>query len=286
MSWLIRAADAWLSNQPRNGAITKDGQIQHPEARACIACHITQFSTRAYLTAVQQGYAPHDTMALSGIIARLRSNSRPLYGHPGVNWARVIYSARTVSSRLPVLLSMYRQVSGEGAGVDRDLTLGAARFLLLSDECGAGLRSEADGSKPDVSSFEIGLQAWETFQLASLVEPHNQTWKEQTACMDRRLRAGKPQNTIDAAWRIVAPKRLGQPVDDAITDILRFQQSDGRFALEFTKNAPPRRTSSAITCFTHWLSPGTADRKWISWRNAPCGNSARKLERSTGIQRL
>lgn len=55
MSWLVRSADAWLANQPRRGAVGKQGQAQHPEAGACIACHITQFSMRGYFTAALNG---------------------------------------------------------------------------------------------------------------------------------------------------------------------------------------------------------------------------------------
>ena len=96
MSWLARTADAWLSNQPRHGAVLKEGRYQHPEAQACIACHITQFSTRAYFTALSNGYSDNNSSSIERIMQRMRNNPRPLYGHPGVNWSRVIHSARTV----------------------------------------------------------------------------------------------------------------------------------------------------------------------------------------------
>lgn len=239
MSWLIRSADAWLSNQPRQGAIAKEGQLQHPEARACIACHITQFSTRAYLTAAMNGYPEQDSTALASVMHRLRENPRPLYGHAGVNWARVIYSARTVSSRLPMLWSAHRVASSEDPMLDRELILGAARFLLLSDECGAGqLRAEADGSRPDVSGFEIGLQTVQTFRLAATAEPTNPQWARQAACVEGMLTKQQPANVIDAAWRIIALERAGRPTSAAIAELLRYQQADGRFALEFSKTAP------------------------------------------------
>ncbi|MBC7927165.1 MAG: terpene cyclase/mutase family protein [Bryobacteraceae bacterium] len=245
MSWLIRSADAWLSNQPRHGAVAKDGQQQHPEARACIACHITQFSTRAYLTASLNGYpsgngSAGDGPALNRVVGRLRDNPRPLYGHPGVNWTRVIYSARTVSSRVPVLLSMHSQLTGSPAAQDRELILGAARFLLLSDECGSGsLRAEADGSRPDVSGFEIGFQTHQTFRLAASLEPANVIWTQNADCVERLLVNAKPANVIDAAWRIVALKKLGRPTNSAVADLLTWQQNDGRFSMEFSKSATP-----------------------------------------------
>lgn len=170
---------------------------------------------------------------------RLRDNPRPLYGHAGVNWSRVIYSARTVSSRLPVLLSMYRSVTDTELLDDRGLILGAARFLLLSDECGSGLRPEADGARPDVSGFEIGLQTWQTFRLAAKLDPGNGDWSEQTRCMERLIASAKPSNTIDAAWRVIALKQMGKPVQAALAELLGHQQADGRFGMEFTNQAPP-----------------------------------------------
>ncbi len=237
MSWLIRAADSWLQNQPRHGAIERAGQRQHPEARACIACHITQFTTRAYLTAMKNGYPVHDAPALAAVTARLRENPRPLYGHAGVNWARVIYSARTVSSRLPLLWSAHREATGQHVEADRDLILGAARFLLLSDEC-QQLRPEADGARPEVSGFEIAWQSWRTFQLAARLEPANPVWPRQTACVANLLTTASPANTIDAAWRLIALAELGRPTAGAITQLLALQQADGRFALTLEAKAP------------------------------------------------
>ncbi len=239
MSWLVRSADAWLSNQPRRGAISKEGQTQHPEARACVACHITQFSTRAYLTATLNGYPAPAPAAMQALMNRLRENPRPLYGHPGVNWARVIYSARTVSSRLPVLLGMERQATRTDVALDREVILGAARYLQLSDECGAGkLRGEADGSRPDVSGFEIGWQTARTFRLAASLEPQNSQWTTQAVCVEGLLSAAKPVNVIDAAWQIIALKEIGKPTAAAVAELLRWQHGDGRFALGFSKSAP------------------------------------------------
>lgn len=240
MSWLVRAADAWLSNQPRLGAIAAEGQIQHAESRACIACHITQFSTRAYMTATSNGYAVAESHALERIMQRLRENPRPLPGHDGVNWSRVIYSARTVSSRLPVLYSMHRQLTRTAIAPDRELILGAARFLALADDCGAGrLHAEADGARPDVSAFEIGWQSWKTFGLAAQLEPANAAWTQRRNCAAGLLASQRPENTIDAAWQIIALGEMGRPVASAIENVLRQQQSDGRFSLSLDRNAPP-----------------------------------------------
>jgi hypothetical protein len=232
MSWLVRSGDSWLSNQPRRGAIAEKGIVAHPEARACIACHITQFTTRAYLTAVTHGYQPPASEAFHGLMARLRDNPRPLYGHPGVNWARVIYSARTVSSRLPVLWAMDRQAAARPVETDRDQILRAARFLLLSKECESGIRSEADGARPEVSGFEIAWQSAQTFRLAAKLEPANPIWPEQAACATRLIRETKPSHVIDAAWRVAALADAGEPTRPAIAELLAVQQPDGRFGLD------------------------------------------------------
>ena len=45
---------------------------------------------------------------------RIYNNARPLYGEPDTNWVRVIYTARTVSSRLPLIAQQFEQKGFEG----------------------------------------------------------------------------------------------------------------------------------------------------------------------------
>ena len=58
MDFLVNMGDSWLSNTPRRGAVALRTTMQHSETQLCIACHPAQFTTRGYLTAVQNGYAP------------------------------------------------------------------------------------------------------------------------------------------------------------------------------------------------------------------------------------
>jgi hypothetical protein len=109
MDFLINMGDTWLSNTPRRGAIALRTSMQHSETQLCIACHPSQFTMRGYLTAVQNGYAPTQRPALEFIADRIYNNARPLYGEPGTNWVRVIYSARTVASRLPLIMHSMEQ---------------------------------------------------------------------------------------------------------------------------------------------------------------------------------
>ena len=53
---------------------------------------------------MHNGYAPTQRPALEFIADRLYNNARPLYGEPNTNWVRVIYTARTVASRLPLIM--------------------------------------------------------------------------------------------------------------------------------------------------------------------------------------
>ena len=95
MDFLINMGDTWLSNTPRRGAVALRTSMQHSETQLCIACHPAQFTTRGYLKGVQNGYAPTQRSSLEFIEDRLYNNTRPLYGEPGVNWVRIIYTART-----------------------------------------------------------------------------------------------------------------------------------------------------------------------------------------------
>src|ERR1700722_12310570 len=109
MDFLINMGDSWLSNTPRRGAIAMRTTMQHSETQLCIACHPSQFTTRGYLKAVQNGYAPTQRAGLEFLTDRIYNNARPLYGEPNTNWVRIIYTARTVSSRLPLLVNSFEK---------------------------------------------------------------------------------------------------------------------------------------------------------------------------------
>ena len=65
--------------------------------------------SRGYLKAVEKGYAPTQRPSLEFITDRIYNNARPLYGEPNTNWVRIIYTARTVSSRLPMIAHAFEQ---------------------------------------------------------------------------------------------------------------------------------------------------------------------------------
>ena len=166
MDFLVNMGDTWLSNTPRRGAVALRTVMQHSETQLCIACHPSQFSTRGYLKAVQNGYAPTQRAGLEFLTDRIYNNARPLYGEPDTNWVRVIYTARTVASRLPLIAHAFEQnVTHDPPRKNFDLPY--AKFLKIHYK---GLTvlpgDETDGCEPDVSPFEIALQSWHTFNLA------------------------------------------------------------------------------------------------------------------------
>ena len=218
MDYLIALGDAWHANTPRRGAIALRNTMPHAEPAACIACHPTQFTVRGYLTAVKNGYAIHHPDQLRFLTDRLANNPRPLYGQDNAGWARVIFSARTVASRVPVLLDM--------AGVHApNVTHGFAEYLRKTS-----LEDEADGSLPFVSAFEIGLQSWQTFNLAGFTADRDRVRNE--------VIARKPANIIDLAWKIAALAKFGEPAGAEIDQLYSWRDSDGRFPYHFDRAEP------------------------------------------------
>src|SRR5262249_16255605 len=219
MDYLIALGDAWHANTPRRGAIALRNSMAHAETSACIACHPTQFTVRGYLTAAKNGYAVHYPSQLRFLTDRLANNPRPLYGQENADWARVIFSARTVASRVPVLLDM--------AGVRApDVTRGFAEYLRKTS-----LEDEADGSLPFVSAFEIGLQSWESFGLAGFLNDRERVRGE--------VIARKPANVIDLAWKVAALAKFGVAEDDLIEQLYSWQDSQGRFPYHFDRAEAP-----------------------------------------------
>ena len=175
MDFLVNMGDSWLSNTPRRGAIALRTTMQHSETQLCIACHPAQFTTRGYLTAVHNGYPPRQRASLEFLTDRIYNNARPLYGEANTNWVRVIYTARTVSSRLPLIAQQFEQnVTHDPPR--KDFSLPYAEFLKIHYK---GLTvmpgDEADGCEPDVSPFEIATQSWQTFDMV-YKQTHGADW--------------------------------------------------------------------------------------------------------------
>ena len=201
MDFLVNMGDSWLSNTPRRGAVALRTSMQHSETQLCIACHPSQFTTRGYLTAVQKGYPPTQRAALEFLTDRIYNNARPLYGEANTNWVRVIYSARTVASRLPVITHQFEQnVTHDPPRPHFDLPY--AEFLKIHYKGVTKMPGdEPDGCEPDVSPFEIALQSWQTFDLV-YKQTHNPEWLSERDHVERLAVAYEPQNMIDLNWKI------------------------------------------------------------------------------------
>ena len=179
MDFLINMGDTWLSNTPRRGAIALRTTMDHGDTKQCIACHPTQFTTRGfYLTAVSRGYAPTQRPALEFLTDRIYNNERPLYGEPGSDWVRVIYTARTVASRLPLLEHLYETNVTHDTPRVASFEIPYANYLKIHYKDRTVMPGdEPDGCEPDVSPFEIASQSWDTFDLL-YQQTHESQWLE------------------------------------------------------------------------------------------------------------
>ena len=193
MDFLINMGDTWLSNTPRRGAIALRTTMQHSETQLCIACHPSQFTTRGYLRAVQNGYAP-DAARGTRVYYSIAFTTTPgrLYGEPNTNWVRIIYTARTEASRLPLIAHAFEQnVTHDPPRKNFDLPY--ARFLKIHYKGVTVMPGdEADGCEPDVSPFEIATQSWHTFDLA-----YNET----------HSRIGSPSATMWSTWLFLMSRK-------------------------------------------------------------------------------
>ena len=244
MDFLINMGDTWLSNTPRRGAIALRTTTNHGDTQQCIACHPTQFTTRGYLTAVRNGYAPTQRPALEFITDRIYNNERPLYGEPGSDWVRVIYTARTVASRLPLLEHMYETNVTHDAPRVASFELPYANFLKIHYKDRTAMPGdEPDGCEPDVSTFEIASQSWDTFNLL-YQQTHDKQWLERRDMVMRLAMPYQPMNMIDLNWKIhflatVDRRQYASQLDKLIQQLYSYEQPNGMWPYPFDKNAKP-----------------------------------------------
>ena len=243
MDFLVNMGDSWLSNTPRRGAISLRTTMQHSETQLCIACHPTQFTTRGYLKAVENGYAPTQRAGLEFLTDRIYNNARPLYGEPNTNWVRIIYTARTEASRLPLIAHSFEQnVTHDPPRKKFDLPY--AEYLKIHYK---GLTvmpgDEADGCEPDVSPFEIASQSWQTFNLA-YNESHNPDWLTERDHVERLALPYEPKNIIDLNWKIMLLSEINREkyapqIGVLIDKLYGYETPEGGWPYPFDKKAKP-----------------------------------------------
>ncbi|HEX4487917.1 MAG TPA: hypothetical protein VH088_16695 [Terriglobales bacterium] len=241
MDFLVNMGDSWLSNTPRRGAVALRTSMQHSETQLCIACHPSQFTARGYLKAVENNYPPTQRASLEFLTDRIYNNARPLYGEPNTNWVRIIYTARTVSSRLPLIAHAFEQnVTHDKPRQKFDLPY--AEFLKIHYK---GLTvmpgDEADGCEPDVSPFEIAQQSWHTFDL-SYNETKKQDWLAERDHVEQLAVPYEPKNMIDLNWKIMFLSEINREkyksqIDALIEKLYEFESAEGGWPYPFDKQA-------------------------------------------------
>ena len=243
MDFLINMGDTWLSNTPRRGAVALRTVMQHSETQLCIACHPSQFTTRGYLKAVENGYAPTQRSALEFLTDRIYNNTRPLYGEPGANWVRVIYTARTVAGRLPMITDAFEQnVTHDAPRQNFDVPY--AEFLKIHYKGVTKMPGdEPDGCEPDVSPFEIADQSWHTFDMV-YHQTHDESWRTERDHVENLALAYQPKNFIDVAWEImlfseIGPSKYSSEIDKLIAKAYEYENAEGGWPYQFDKNAKP-----------------------------------------------
>ena len=243
MDFLINMGDTWLSNTPRRGSVALRTVMQHAETQLCIACHPSQFTTRGYLKAVENGYPPTQRPALEFLTDRIYNNSRPLYGEPGTNWVRVIYTARTVSSRLPMITHQFEQnVTHDAPRQNFDVPY--AEYLKIHYKRLVKMPGdEPDGCEPDVSPFEIADQSWHTFDMV-YHQTKNPSWLAERDHVESMALAYQPKNFIDVAWEIMLLSEIGlekysPEIDKLIAKAYDYENSGGGWPYRFDKNGKP-----------------------------------------------
>ncbi|MDE3180111.1 MAG: HEAT repeat domain-containing protein, partial [Acidobacteriota bacterium] len=248
MDFLINMGDTWLSNTPRRGSIALRTTMTHSETELCIACHPSQFTTRGELTAIRNGYAPTQRQALEFITDRLYNNARPLYGEPGTNWVRVIYSARTVSSRLPLLTHWFEtEVTHDGPRAD--FAIPYADYLKIHYKDRTVMPgNEVDGCEPDISPFEIADQSWQTFNFL-YQHTHDPQWLTERDMVERLAVPYAPKNMIDLNWKIqflatIGRDKYSKQLNMLIKQLYSYQESDGMWPYPFDKT---RKTADFIS---------------------------------------
>ncbi len=243
MDFLVNMGDSWLSNTPRRGAVALRTTMQHSETQLCIACHPAQFTVRGYVTAVQNGYAPTQRPELEFLADRLYNNARPLYGEPNTNWVRVIYTARTVSSRIPLLTDQFeRTVTHDKPR--QNFSVPYANYLKIHYKNLKEMPGdEADGCEPDVSPFEIATQSWQTFDMV-YKQTKDPQWLSERDHVEKLATADVPKNMIDLDWKImllstIDKTRYQTQLDKLITQLYEYENPQGGWPYPFDKKAKP-----------------------------------------------
>jgi hypothetical protein len=248
MDYIISAGDSWHANTPRHGGVVNRVSSPHAETQLCIACHATHFSTRAELTAKQNGYAVMKRSSLQFLTERLENNPRPFYGHPDAYWTRVISASANVMSRLATLVNIHEVEFNLPKNVA--LLRGVGNYLKLYYNGRPTLPpAETNGNTPIVSTYEVAWYSWRVFD--QLVKLDAAAGAEATgsyrAYRDRvrsLIEQDAHKNLIDLCYQTLAFAEMDRTayadkIKRNAERILSLQREDGQWSMLFEPASTP-----------------------------------------------
>src|SRR5262245_50152785 len=241
VDYLVSAGDSWNAKPPSHGAIDTRVTSVHYETQLCAACHPTHFTTRAELTAKQNGYAVNKRSSLQSLTQRLANNPLPFYGHKDAYWTRVISAPANVLSRLAALVDQY---DDEFTGEKRlSLLKGVAGYLKIYYKGRTELpNDESNGNTPLVSTYEVAWYSWRVFDEMFRMTGENEC-REYRDLVRRLIEQEKVKNNVDLCYQTIAFVEIDRAAyADRIKRnserILSLQRDDGQWSMLFEKDQP------------------------------------------------
>ncbi|MEP7336614.1 MAG: HEAT repeat domain-containing protein, partial [Acidobacteriota bacterium] len=243
MDYVISAGDSWHANTPRHGGIVNRVSSPHAETQLCIACHATHFSTRAELTAKQNGYAVMKRSSMQFLTERLANNPRPFYGFPEASWTRVISASANVMSRLATLVNIHETEFSLPHNIA--LLRGVGNYLKIYYRGRTVLpNDETNGNTPIVSTYEVTWYSWRVFdQLVKLTEsvPGAVATGSDREYRDRLrllIEQDAHKNLIDLCYQTLAFAEIDRAayadkIKRNAERILSLQREDGQWSMLF-----------------------------------------------------
>jgi HEAT repeat protein len=232
--YALNSGDSWFAHTPRAGSVKFRLLNVSDETERCVACHPTQFPTRAALVAHENGYDVLQRWQLRYLVERMQNAPVPFPGHPGANWTRFDLAPNNNLSRTADIV---RRFEGQISHQPTAMLEHAAGFIRLS---WGGLtelpKEEFDGNLP-ISSYKIAQDAANV-----LKELHRRTGRaEDTALRDRikgLLETAKPKDTQELCDQTLTMLDLDRArYRDAIARNLarlrQLQHDDGGWVRDF-----------------------------------------------------
>lgn len=236
VDYLLGAGDSWHANTPRAGArLNRVGNV-HAETAQCIACHPTQFTTRAAQTALENGYAVQRREALRFLVERMANNPRPLPGHKTANWVRMISAPGNVTGRMADLVATQGELTGDKER--GDVHRGAYHYLKLYYKSRTTLPDdETNGNQPLVSQYEVLYHAWRVFEREARRPGGDPEARSYAARVLTLLEQNRHRNLIDLCWQTIAMvksdrTRFARQIAANCERLLALQRPDGQWSKE------------------------------------------------------